>query len=285
MTLILETPYVTFTITKKNRKHPKISNILGFTLYQRVSWCERNFIIKLYRDIGSWAFSNNPDQKEKAFFIAIDNKLKDWTLYTEDQNSPNSIYYNSDLVNTVIDVANGREDDYLNIDLIKGIELCLDAECEHSLTINLNKYDIDFKFNTTAIKLNNLNLEYQDIDLSSNAYALVFNSEKNRLRLILPSKDYCIGHIDTFLKICHPKQKLLRKNEYTYTGNFEALRILTVSVNTPRPTPDQEISLYQLVQPAIAISNKQDYKLYIHIDNYVVDAVIHKNKVKFTLKT
>lgn len=168
--------------------------------------------------------------------------------------------------------------DSLPIDLPKDINAYINIHGEFCVDIDRSVYDIDFKLNEQLIKSEKLMLRYRSINLEATDHHMV-KEEFDSLMLILKPKSHCLRHIDEL------SWKHTENNKYTYNSNLETLKALTISLNTPDPTPDQEISLYKLIQYAFENIENKNYRIFILIDTEVLDTVIHNNKVELTLKT
>lgn len=266
MSLIVETPYVTFTITKKNEKPLTIRDILGVNLYKCVKEGEFTLIENCILTVNSYDIAYH-------IKIEIDHGGIDWAMYSD------NIYCSRDMLYAMQCMQEYKKD--LPIDLPKGInayinfgDLCVD--------IDPSVYDMDFKLNEQRIESDNLMLRYQNINLEATDHRMIkekFDILFDNLMLILKPKNYCLRHTEAL------SWKHLENNKYTYTGNLETLKELTISINTPDPTPDQEISLYKLIQYAFKGIKNIDYRIFILIDNTVLDTVIHDNKIELNLKT
>ena len=270
MSLIVETPYVTFTITKKNEKPLTIRSILGFSLYK----CAR--IGKLKDVIHIEQYLRTINRYNVAHHIEIEHRNTDWAIYSDGKDSMNNIYCSRDMLYTIRNMQGYEKD--LPIDLPDCINAYINTFGDFCVDVDHSAYTIDFKLNEQRIESDNLMLRYQSINLEATDHHMV-KEEFDNLTLVLKSKNHCLRHIEDL------KWKYLENNKYTYIGNLETLKALTISINTPDPTPDQEISLYKLIQYAFKGTRNTDYRIFILVGDTVLDTVIHGNKVELNLKT
>lgn len=270
MSIIVETLYVTFTITKKNEKPLTIRNILGFNLYRFIKRKNLKDVINFEQ------YLCTINSYDIAHHIAIDQRKTNWAIYLDDKDSINNAYCSRDILYTISSMQ--EYNDSLPINLPKDINAYINIHGEFCVDIDRSVYDIDFKLNEQLIKSEKLMLRYRSINLEATDHHRV-KEEFDGLGLILKPKSHCLRHIEDL------KWKHLENNKYTYTGNLETIKALTISLNTPDPTPDQEISLYKLIQYAFENIENKNYRIFILIGNTVLDTIIHNNKVELTLKT
>lgn len=270
MSLIVETPYVTFTITKKNEKPLTIRSILGFDLYK----CAR--IGKLKDVIYIEQYLRTINRYNVAHHIEIEHRNTDWAIYSDGKDSMNNIYCSRDMLYTIRNMQGYEKD--LPIDLPDCINAYINTFGDFCVDVDHSAYIIDFKLNEQRIESDNLMLRYQSINFEATDHHMV-KEDFNTLTLVLKPKNYCLRNVEA-LSWKHPEN-----NKYTYKGNLEVLKKLTISLNIPDPTSDQEISLYKLIQYAFKGIEYTDYRIFIIIGTEVLDTVIHDNKVELTLKT
>lgn len=270
MSIIVETPYVTFTITKKNEKLLTIRSILGFDIYRFIKRKNLKDVINFEQCLCTI------NRYDMAHHIAIDQRKTNWAIYLDDKDSINNAYCSRDILYTISGMQ--EYNDSLPIDLPKDINAYINIYGELCVDIDHSVYDIDFKLNEQHIKSEKLMLRYRSINLEATDPNRL-NNDFDTLMLILKPKNHCLRHTENL------KWKHLENNKYTYMGRLETLKELTISLNTPDPTPDQEISLYKLIQYAFKGIGEIDYRIFILIGNTVLDTVIHNNKVELNLKT
>lgn len=264
MNILIETPFATFRIISKNPLHPLLKSVLGFTFH--------NY------SVGSISYSPFPESHENDVYISCDWRIIDANNQT--------VLLNKDLANT-LRLATDNSANKVIKHRIGNIGLQI-HKSSTLIRIPTSKYDVDYTLNKSAIQSHQYNdFHYDSITLwnpnPKGVYVKVNTDDiENTIELKLP-KQYKIKGLESLGTQRHTKW--LQNNttiSYNLDNKLELLKYVKLTLNPEVDTPDQEISLFDIVT---YYPNR--CQLYIETPQYKLDLFVkalHKIDLTYQLK-
>lgn len=279
MGLVVTTDYVTFYIHKKTEATPSIRGMFGFIMISGKNAYEISQ--KEFKDFIYFETAKHTAMHGCKDMSDLRVMNTHWIL-TDSNNSIESIH-NSDLINTLL------LSDEISVDIelpqeYKDIDICaFQFENEKYLTFEIpdRDYYIDYVLHDEKIEEHQLNVHYFNIeDDTSKSWLFddddIFddlnddvNDMNNILKIRLDTEKYKIIGIRDFISN-HRIANTGNNNQEIYIANksgsqfheiLESLKNIVIQYNVSEPTPEQKISLYDLLKHSFNVSEGLDLEI------------------------
>lgn len=302
MSLVLTTDYVTFYIHKKNDKHPVISHKFGFRLISGESTLDINY--SRYEQFLSYGS------------IVVTIGEIPWTLTDTDDKD---VCYSSYLLKTIIP-DNMIDGDRYKIDLpetlenIVSIRMFNDFDLGKFLGVTLldSDYTIDYELHKDKIKEQGLNIDYESnvkdkeeekkevdwVDGWDDGMCVDMMPfyqpdfvELKPLNIKLDSAEFTFTGIHEFINkhsisnTGNSKTEIyeIDVNDNTFDTVIDTLKFICIQYNISNPTPDQKISLYDLIAYSLRIKEQTNIEIGKYLININCKYSLLKINIKITI--